>query len=149
MKAKNEEDFRVKGLRKESPSMVDAVKRHEFVNVRPKEISNEKRNKMIESEKMSKLFTKDRRKKAKNDFMDRTVFNLEKQKMNKKRLQEKYYNYDFKPEINRKRINIYDKKLHKNVYKKNFDRSSGKKIKMGKFTFYSRYILFDIFKSCL
>jgi hypothetical protein len=105
---------------------MDAVKRHEFIQVPPKHLSNEKRNKMIESEKMSKLFTKTRRKQAKNDFMDRTQFNLEKQKINKKKLKEKFYNYNFKPQINHKRINIYSNKLHKNVYTKAFDKRNSK-----------------------
>lgn len=119
---RNEEDFKVRGLRKESPSIVDAVKRHEFMNVPPQELSNDKRNKMIEREKMSKLFTRDRRQKAKNDFMDRAMFNVEKQKLNKKKLQEKYYNYDFKPQINKNRINIYKGNNHKNVYTKTIEK---------------------------
>jgi hypothetical protein len=117
-----EEDFKVTKTRRESPNVMDAVKRHEFIQVPPKVLNNDTRNKMIENEKMSKLFTKERRKQAKNDFMDRTMFNLEKQKINKKKLKDKYYNYNFKPQINQKRINIYSKKLHKNVYKKTFDK---------------------------
>lgn len=100
--------------------MIDSVKRREFKFVAPKELPNERRNKMIEQEKMSKLFTKDRRQKAKIDFMDRTMFNLEKQKLNKQKLHKKYYDYDFRPEINHKRINIYAPKLHKNVYDRRF-----------------------------
>ena len=117
-----QEDFKVTKNRRESPNVMDAVKRHEFIHVPPKVLNNDTRNKMIESEKMSKLFTKDRRRQAKSDFMDRTMFNLEKQKINKKKLSDKYYNYNFKPQINHKRINIYSKKLHKNVYKKTFDK---------------------------
>lgn len=101
---------------------MDSVKRREFVCVPPTMLSNEKRNKMIEKEKMSKLFTKDRRQKAKIDFMDRAMFNLEKQKIKKAKLKEKFYDYKFKPEINQKRINIYSKKFHKNIYKKTFDK---------------------------
>ena len=100
--------------------MIDSVKRREFKFVAPKELPNERRNKMIEQEKMSKLFTKDRRQQARIDFMDRTVFNLEKQKINKQKLQKKYYDFDFRPEINHKRINIYAPKLHKNVYDRRF-----------------------------
>lgn len=117
-----ESNFKEVGLRKESPSLIDAVKRREFKFVAPKQLPNDLRNKMIEQEKMSKLFTKDRRRQAKLDFMDRTQFNIEKQKLNKQRLQQKYYDFDFKPEINQRRINIYGTKLHKNVYKKSFDR---------------------------
>ena len=123
-------DFKASGLRKESPSLVDSVKRREFVCVPPKLLSNEKRNKMIEKEKMSKLFTKERRKQAKNDFMDRAMFNLEKTKIKKAKLKDKFYNYNFKPQINQKRINIYSKKLHKNVYKKSFDKRISSKPKL-------------------
>lgn len=113
-------DFKDIGIRKESPGLIDSVKRREFKFVAPKELPNDRRNKMIEQGKMSKLFTKDRRKKAKSDFMDRTMFNLEKQKINKQKLQKKYYDYNFQPEINQKRINIYAPKLHKNVYQRTF-----------------------------
>ena len=128
-KKKNNRDrtFKVSGLRKESPSLVDSVKRREFIYIPPNILSNEKRNKMIENEKMSKLFTKDRRQKAKNDFIDRAMFNQEKSKIKKAKLKEKFYDFNFKPEINHKRINIYSKKFHKNVYKKTFDKRILKK----------------------
>ena len=121
-KKSQQRDFKVTKLRKESPNVVDSVKRHEFVFVPPKIVANEERNKMREKEKMSKLFTKERRKQAKSDFMDRTMFNLQKQKINKEKLKEKFYNYNFQPEINKKRIDIYSGNPHKNVYSKTFEK---------------------------
>lgn len=67
---------------------------------------------------MSKLFTKKRRVGAKEDFQMRVEMTLQKQKLKKKELIKKYYNYDFKPQINKKRININPKNLHKNVFKR-------------------------------
>jgi hypothetical protein len=74
---------------------------------------------MIESEKMSKTFTIDRRKEARQDFDSRMEFNLEKRKVKKKQLEKKFYNYNFKPKINKNRINIYSSKAPKVVVKKN------------------------------
>ena len=98
--------------------MKDGVVRHEFIQVKPKYVRAEERNKMIEQGKMSKLFTKDRRKQAKDDFKDRVEYNIQKKKHKKKELQKRFYNYDFKPSINKRRINLNPKKLHKNVYTK-------------------------------
>ena len=67
-------------------------------------MNNKKRNKFIESEKMSKLFTKKRRVLAKNDFQDRVQMNLIKQKLRKKELEKKYYDFSFKPQINKKKF---------------------------------------------
>ena len=64
----------------------------------------------MEREKMSKTFTMDRRKEARSDFDSRLEFNLQKSRIRKKELDKKIYAYDFKPKINKNRINIYSKK---------------------------------------
>lgn len=80
-------------------------------------INNKIRNKFVEKEKMSHTFTKNRRVKAKGDFQRRLEFNSQKRKMKKRELEKKYYNYDFNPKINQKRININPKNLPSHVYK--------------------------------
>jgi hypothetical protein len=93
------------------------TKRNKFNQIRPGGfITVDARNKMIEKEKMSKLFTKDRRNLAKKDFKERVQYNLQKKVIKSKQLEEKLYNYDFQPAINKSRINLKPKKLHKNVY---------------------------------
>lgn len=85
----------------------DAVKRYKYDHLPSGTINNKIRNKMIEKEKMSKTFTTDRRKEARVDFDSRLEFNIQKRKIKKKQLEKKIYNYDFKPKINKNRINIY------------------------------------------
>ena len=80
------------------------------------QLNNKIRNKYKEKEKMSLLFTRDRRKEARQDFSHRMEMNKQKAKMKKKRLEMKYYDFSFKPKTNRKRIKIYNKKLPRNVY---------------------------------
>ena len=70
----------------------------------------------MESAKMSKLFTKDRRVMAKADFDSRLELTLQKKRIKQKQLEKKFYDFDFKPKINKRRININPKSLHKNVY---------------------------------
>ena len=70
---------------------------------------------MMVKEKMSKLFTKKRRIDALSDFESRLELTLQKKKLKKKELEQKYYDFDFKPQTNKKRINIYSKKLPKKV----------------------------------
>ena len=43
--------------------------------------------------------------------------NIQKQKIKKKKLEQKYYDYDFKPRTNKKRIDIYARTLPSNVIK--------------------------------
>lgn len=64
---------------------------------------------------MSKLFTKSRRNEAKKQFKTRMEFNLQKKKVKKKQLERKYYNLDFKPKTNRKRIDIYSRAMPSKV----------------------------------
>lgn len=92
-----------------SDHIADAVRRHEFDYLPAGTINNKVRNKMIERERMSKTFTIDRRKEARSDFDSRLEFNLEKRKIKKKQLEKKFYDFDFKPKINKNRINIYSK----------------------------------------
>ena len=80
------------------------------------QLNNKIRNKYKEKEKMSLLFTRDRRKEARQDFSHRMEMNKQKAKMKKKRLEMKYYDFSFKPKTNRNRIKIYNKKLPRNVY---------------------------------
>jgi hypothetical protein len=84
------------------------VKRYKYNHLPSGTINNKIRNKMIEKEKMSKTFTIDRRKEARTDFDSRLEFNIQKRKIKKKQLEKKIYNYDFKPKINKTRINIYN-----------------------------------------
>lgn len=75
---------------------------------------------MIE-EKMSTLFTKQRRVNALKDFQARLEMTLQKKKLKKKELEKRFYDYDFKPKTNKKRINIYNNKVPakvKNTLKK-------------------------------
>lgn len=90
--------------------------RREVKNGNQIELNNKKRNKMKEKEKMSRLFTRNRRKEAVEDFKTRMEMNKQKSKMKKAALEKKYYDFSFKPKTNHKRIKIYNKKLPRNVY---------------------------------
>lgn len=94
------ETFKVRSERK-SADRRDAVERRKFQNVSAAIVGTELKNRMVEKEKMSKLFTKNRRIKARADFDQRVKYNLEKARVKKKELQKKYYNYDFTPKINK------------------------------------------------
>ena len=83
--------------------------------IRNGEINGKIRNKMMMKEKMSTLFTKNRRIAALNDFEMRLEMTLQKKKLKKKILEDKYYDFDFKPRTNKRRINIYSKKIPDNV----------------------------------
>lgn len=96
-----------------SDHIADAVRRHEYDYLPAGAINNKVRNKMIERERMSKTFTMDRRKEARSDFDSRMEFNLQKRRIKKKQLEKKFYDYDFKPKINKNRINIYSKNAPK------------------------------------
>ena len=85
--------------------------RNEVRPVEQNEVDRKTRNAMMVEEKMSKLFTKKRRVAALRDFGMRLEMTLQKKKLKKKNLEKKYYDYDFKPRTNKKRINIYKIKL--------------------------------------
>ena len=74
---------------------------------------------MIQRGKITKLYSQEKRKQAKKDFKERIEYHLQKKKLKRKELEEKMCVYNFKPRINKKRINLNPKKLHKNVYRKN------------------------------
>ena len=95
---RSSENFKVRSERKSADAQVE---RREFQNVSSAIVGTELKNKMVEKEKMSKLFTRERRIKARADFDQRVKYNLAKSKLKKKELQKKYYDYDFKPKINK------------------------------------------------
>ena len=97
---------------------LNSTRRNQYTEVAPGQINNKKRNRRMEDGKMSKLFTRDRRKDAKTDFDQRRDFNLHKKEAHKKELEDRFYNFDFQPKINKKRININPKNLPPNVYRK-------------------------------
>lgn len=100
-------------LIKTTDCIAGSSKRYEYEHLAPGTINNKVRNRMMEKEKMSKTFTIDRRKEARHDFDSRMEFNLQKRKIKKKELEKKFYNYNFQPKINKKRINIYSSKAPK------------------------------------
>ena len=89
--------------------------RHEIQQFGVNQTDKKTRGKLKEREQMSKLFTKSRRKKAKKQFKSRLEMTLQKKKIKKRELEKKYYDYNFKPNTNKKRINIYSRTLPDNV----------------------------------
>ena len=89
--------------------------RNTFREVGANEIDRKTRNELMVEEQMSKLFTKKRRIEALSDFEMRLEMTLQKKKLKKKALEKKYYDFDFKPRTNKKRINIYSKTLPSSV----------------------------------
>jgi hypothetical protein len=81
------------------------------------DLDKKTRSRLKEREKMSKLFTKSRRTEAKKQFKSRVEMNLQKQKLRKKKLEKKYYDYDFKPKTNKRRIDIYSRAMPLKVVK--------------------------------
>jgi hypothetical protein len=81
------------------------------------ELDKKTRSRLKEQEKMSKLFTKSRRTEGKKQFKNRVEMNKQRAKIKKKNLEKKYYDFDFKPKINKKRINIYSRNMPSNVIK--------------------------------
>jgi hypothetical protein len=75
------------------------------------------RNQLMIEEKMSTLFTKERRVEALKDFQSRLELTLQKKKLKKKELEKRFYGYDFKPKVNKKRIDIYKNNLPAKVVK--------------------------------
>ena len=73
------------------------------------------RSRLKEHEKMSKLFTKSRRTEAKKHFKSRLEMNQQKAKIKKRQLEKKFYDFDFKPKTNKKRIDIYARNLPSKV----------------------------------
>lgn len=90
--------------------MFGGTNRNPIQHIPKARINNKKRNLLIENEKMSKLFTKKRRITAKTDFQDRVQMNLIKKKQKMKDLENKFYNFSFKPKTNRKKTSKIKKK---------------------------------------
>jgi hypothetical protein len=85
------------------------------------EIEKKKNHQAVLNHRIWKINNRRKKKKKLSDFEMRLELTLQKKKLKQKELERKYYGYNFKPDINKKRINIHKKpkKRIKNTWRRN------------------------------